>query len=649
MNLRALLSALVLCSSAAARQPPHSSERLVAHLPLRYSALDCDQLPSSVAGDVALCCEVEADAGCGDGYAWVCQDGAGASIPVNNKCGNGAETGPFADRTGAQKYVLKNLVDATAPRVLAADAAAAGLDTLIAANAWTAYVVARPVATAAELVEYGVFGTPTQGFTLEAQGASGVRCYRGDGSVTSGTAGNGYAVANEWIATSCTYNGTTLRQRMQNGAAGTVAASAAQAPTNDNLMFGTGDAGGNPITGNLYFVAIFDRVLADTELDALNQLAWGTQGSRFHAATNRETTAMIEGGDGQWYSMGRDVMIAQADGLESHTPVTNYWQSWLDASAWTSVGTPTITTNTDAGPFSKYANGNEADTISDDDVAALEGKASSSAGTTTGTYYVSCWLAAGTSTDYTLSVVTDGTGGGSCTGTNLTSSFVRQECYPTAVGGAPTTITGRVLVGDAVGDTGTIRVAGCQLERSAAQVFAGRPCPTNGAAATCNADFTSFAATDVPTRRARVEYAMKGRYARQQAYAANFRPISCAQQFDAAGWEIVGKPVAGSDDNCPCVDWANPPTLSSCVDADTANTCAYAGGSAHRYSFWWREDGEWEGLYDGTRIKVGDPSLTAGANPTTISGGLCYIGTEGRLTGFSHINGRIHDLRIFRW
>lgn len=198
----------------------------------------------------------------------------------------------------------------------------------------------------------------------------------------------------------------------------------------------------------------------------------------------------------QWIEASSGAGCFGEDGLAINIAATNYWQNSLDATASATVGTPTVTADQDSGPLSTYAGGAEADQISDDDAAANEGIESDSAGTADGTYTCSAFMASGTSTDYTVDILKDGVSVGSCTGTDLTTTYSRKSCSQATGGAASTDITCTVTVGDAVTDTGTILVSGLQFEKASA---IGQVCVATGAAsATCNSDVVTFSTASLP-------------------------------------------------------------------------------------------------------------------------------------------------------
>lgn len=130
----------------------------------------------------------------------------------------------------------------------------------------------------------------------------------------------------------------------------------------------------------------------------------------------------------------------------------------LDGASWLVDGTPTRTANTwDSGSGSATG-----ETIDDDNGAALEG-VYQNLGTASGTYTMSCYMQAGTSTTANFRFNTDGTGSAICNFSGLSSVTQRKTCTAT-IGGVPTFINAVVYPGQNTTDTGSIKVDKCQVE-----------------------------------------------------------------------------------------------------------------------------------------------------------------------------------------
>lgn len=459
---------------------------VVLRLPLRTSgnipACSSDAYDPTAPIDVRITqgCVMECGVGIYDGTdEWQCRKSDGTQVTVQNaaSCGVTADTS-IISADGTQGKGLAAVSDSCAPYILNSDVPAGVLDVT---------------------QDFGVLLFYSGG----SNGASvfvSMGRYRIDGIYiqnsqcilsTSGANETGYPGVNAYLGASVNYcgrNGNNI-ETFANGAFSSAALSITPAASSRNLYFGryetTGFATGRPY----YYARFYSRSLPTAELDRLNEILSGS----IDATTVRATTGFAAIGNKVLF-FEKNVAAVTTTGIYVGRSVTNEWTNSLDASAWTVVGTPTITTDTDAGPLSVYAGGNEADTITDDDAASKE-CVYVQIGTTTGDYTVSAYLAAGTITDYTLSVVTDGTGSVDCAGTDLTSTFSRKTCSAT-VGGVPTYVRGQLCVGDTAADTGSIKVSGAQGE-AAAQ--AGKPCPAGASASTCAVDQITVPKGRLPT------------------------------------------------------------------------------------------------------------------------------------------------------
>jgi len=152
------------------------------------------------------------------------------------------------------------------------------------------------------------------------------------------------------------------------------------------------------------------------------------------------------------------------------------------AVTWTDVGTPTLTTG-QTSPFAgALATG--AVQIEDDDGAAFEGRAQSVAVTAASAYFMHCYVKAGTRAEARISI--DGTTQ-DITGLSATTWSIVEKADASASGA---NIPVQVLVGDAVGDTGTVIWGGCQVELGA---YRSSIVPTTTIAVARAADDANFA------------------------------------------------------------------------------------------------------------------------------------------------------------
>lgn len=254
------------------------------------------------------------------------------------------------------------------------------------------------------------------------------------------------------------------------------------------------------LNGDLVFFFYWPSVIGSTQLVALHnaiQAMAADKGSDITFDRNSVAFAGAPDSSGYYHAFGPDMAAQAEDGVSVWGAATNNWTDFCDASAWTDTGTPVVTTDTTAGPFSVYNGGAEADTIEDNSAIGREGKYVEVADATNADFTMSCFFKAGTHDDVRM-VLTDETGGttfGSACTPTITSSFVRYSCTAEAPG-TQTAVRAYLLVGVDVSDTGTIIVSGCQLEEAS---YAGRPCPTGGAAATCATDDLSVSTTGWPT------------------------------------------------------------------------------------------------------------------------------------------------------
>jgi hypothetical protein len=169
------------------------------------------------------------------------------------------------------------------------------------------------------------------------------------------------------------------------------------------------------------------------------------------------------------------------------TVTNNLLQSeTLDNASWSKSGTGSVTANTwDFGEGS-----NTGETVTDSDGAARYAVFQSYTTSTTGAYTFSCYMQAGTLTAGTLRVtVTGGTGTTDCNFSGLTATTVRQTCSITA-GAGVTSLTPALFLSTAGGDTGTLKVGGCQLVQASVP---GDYCPTTTGAVTCSAETVTVA------------------------------------------------------------------------------------------------------------------------------------------------------------
>ena len=198
-------------------------------------------------------------------------------------------------------------------------------------------------------------------------------------------------------------------------------------------------------------------------------------------------------------------LVSGAPSLRAEAAATNVLARFINIcdAAWANVATPALTGQAVAGtacatttaqtsPWTgTYANA--AVKMDDNDAVAFEGRTQTVTVTAAAVYTMSCYLKAGTQTAARLSL--DGTTADfpSLSTTTWTLASV------TDASSSGVAIAAQVLVGDAVGDTGTVIVGGCQVE-ARAQVT--RMIPTEAAAATRNAEVPYVALPEAMTMAA---------------------------------------------------------------------------------------------------------------------------------------------------
>lgn len=231
--------------------------------------------------------------------------------------------------------------------------------------------------------------------------------------------------------------------------------------------------GGQYESFTVYSVAKTDAELAAMQADwaGLNPTVSQTSDDLVYA---RGGKIWVQNSVGQYMPVAPAIPGIDSLGLimGEHSSVSGLGASWatdnLDASSWTAVGTPTTTTNVDSGPFSTWRAAAEGDRIVDDDAGNFEGYESvTNSGTTTEKYTVSCFLKQGdtgvTTTKARLILRQNGTTDLAICDKTLTSTWTRYTCTGTT--SSPASVKGRVLVGNAASDTGSILSSQCQVNR----------------------------------------------------------------------------------------------------------------------------------------------------------------------------------------
>ncbi len=299
--------------------------------------------------------------------------------------------------------------------------------------------------------DYTFIGTAVQTDKVLMEGW-GIAAQRWDGTLS----GNNYSIDSNRQA----------KESFANASAHTLA------PWSGEIYyFGTRAARDLHLNGPVIFYAFYNTKKSDAFVKDQQDRFWGIYNSAGRTAGGTNTgvpsdNTAVTGNLDMPYSGG---VIINASGLTASVGHQNKWAAdALDLSTDTDVGAPTVNANTSSGPFAVWKKAAECDELVDADAAVLEGKIGASYGTTAGPYNASVWLKAGltgtTRTKAQLKItVAGGTGSTTCNITGLTSTAARYECRGVAAGGGITSIKASILVGNVVGDTGSIQVCQRQL------------------------------------------------------------------------------------------------------------------------------------------------------------------------------------------
>lgn len=475
--------------------------------PYAAATLQFDYKPFSVGHTLPACtaannCAMQCTA-YSTGNAWRCVDGSGSSFTVTQGTASVVTT-PWG--TSA----LNIWSDANAPSI-----ATANLGTL--ATTFTgAHTIVVTGVTGSNAGAYFPFAfqNGTTGYMLVRPEGSNQKCVWGNVGGTGGEVtviadaggGGGMTMYEGWSMVACRKTGlagaSSYNSRINGTNKETAWAFDPGSMAAGTIRFGRHSSAGLYMHGMLESVTVFSEAKSDATLttyeDAWTGNAVATSQTTSPLTHTHGTTSsgrdFIVDPDGYYTPVGRNVPRVLSSGMRvaenssgSRGGSGSNWATDNTAAAsWTAVGTPTTTSNTSSGPFSRWPNTAEADLIVDDDAGALEGyTAVTSAGTTLTKYTASCFLAPGTTgvtTDKArLAITTDGTGSTTCdktvTAGSLAGGFARYTCTAT-VTGSPTFVRGQVLVGNATTDTGSILVSQCQVDKKG---WADQPRYTNTA------------------------------------------------------------------------------------------------------------------------------------------------------------------------
>jgi hypothetical protein len=172
--------------------------------------------------------------------------------------------------------------------------------------------------------------------------------------------------------------------------------------------------------------------------------------------------------------------------VEASRTNSNLQSANLADAAYTSIGAPTVTANTTVSPDGTTTMA----TIQDNSGAAQEGRQQVIVATSGQPYTLSVYVKAGTLSSVTVSL--DGTTA-TCTSLSATTS---TRCIVTDASASGVAINAQVLGGTVVGDTGTFRAWGQQVELGS---YATSYIPTTSATVTRSADLAAFSGFSLST------------------------------------------------------------------------------------------------------------------------------------------------------
>ena len=397
------------------------------------------------------------------GSAWTCIDHSGATLNTVTQ-GTGTTYAPLPWSNTLS--TMTNVTAASAPTV-----AAVPLNTVYNGAHTVVFGGYGKDLNAAD-IQYQLeqFDVANNGIFIRQQ--SGVlNCFwAGDDFTSFGTATAAASAPNiprdGWFTGSCRRSGTTYTARVQQTDGTPIIINITNGGTATKTgYFGSRAAGGFPLQGPLAFMAWFSEAKTASQLDAIDGRFWGSGTAR----TGFPGIRFFDFDGGVSESFGANANAVHASGLVVPRGATNKWgASALHADGTSAVGTPTIMVDAGPGPFDNwYGRGQTCARIVDDS-ASFEGSESATAGTADGLYTMSAYLAVGdagtTVNKARLSVVvTGGTGSTDCDITIAPGPPTRYRCTASVAGASA--IKGRVLVGNAAADQGSIELCHAQFEQ----------------------------------------------------------------------------------------------------------------------------------------------------------------------------------------
>ncbi len=465
------------------RPPPLQMRKHGAEAPFVLSTSYA--FPGSGFGALPTCSSAESCAGqcrvASNHTSWECVKNDGTSLGTVTQ-GTSTQYG-LAYPASAGLYSMVDLTNSERPSM----ATSPTLDAIWASD-WTVQLYGYPTDRGSGFEAYGDWsglnGGTRYGLKLRTDGTTLNGTFYESTARTASQASN----LNGWAFVSARRYAGPHRIVRVSGADGTdVTTSGTQgSPTSGSYYFGAEDDNTKQLFGPLTFVNFYSDDKTAAQLRAMAETFYGLATGAWNTASQGST------GVDQLAVNGTIAVLADSPGVVHQTLGlrttegtinTNSWAAdALAAGSWTDIGTSTVDSNVSQGPLYTWKYAAEADRINDANAVAFSGRESTgSAGNTAGPYTVSCYLAAGDSglvtTKARLRVDTDGSGSTNCDFSDLAATFTRRTCTAN-VTGSPSFVRGRVLVGNATTDTGSILVSQCQLNKG---WFASMPQVTNTA------------------------------------------------------------------------------------------------------------------------------------------------------------------------
>lgn len=479
--------------------------------------------PLLYSGDLPAC---QADTGClldvyATSTAVVAALADGGFATVNNATANGFEATPMVSGSGTL-YAAKDITDATAPYISAADAQSilgttfwSSDHTVMCAAAPTALASASPVIMSHALALNDGLYMQTSNSTATNRGCK----WNLSGAVIAVT---GLAdQTSKWAAHSCIKSGTSFIARVNGTEASATDARTIANPAARNLYFGRYDAVGSAQRGPLYRCRFWNTALSSAtkalrEAQMLKGLA--VRPSETYVTTVRASPSYQRYSATLIAASGDNVSIPTPNGIASFSATVNLALQRRDLSSatWTKDATTTVSADSASCPMSRLRDTNMdlVTNVTNTHKAFQSVTVTSSAGpftaafdvaTTSGTGVKTVGATCGATNVATCTCVRDD--GGACTATiSTTRCFVSTTASTTPVrvsasftcSAAVTTVVPFVEPGDEGVTAGSACYDLAQLTVGAApQPYCDNP--TQTASASCSADVHTVPTTGWPT------------------------------------------------------------------------------------------------------------------------------------------------------